>query len=205
MLKLNQIMTIVKPFLYYSLILFISLSFIQKDDVLHGLSVGDKAPKFIANDQFKNTFDLENQLQKGPVVLMFYRGHWCKYCNRQLEALSDSLELITDMGASIVAVTPEIMEYVDETSNKINNSLRIISDTNMSIMKAYKVNYKVSKTKNTNFKIWGIKLDEFNGGNGTNLPVPATYIINQKGIIKYVFFNENYKKRVSVSTILMNL
>jgi len=75
----------------------------------------------------------------------------------------------------------------------------------MSIMKAYKVNYAVSKTKNTNFKIWGIKLDDFNGDNGTNLPVPATYIISKKGIIKYAFFNENYKKRISVSTILMNL
>ncbi len=198
-------MTIVKPIIYYSLILFLSLSFIQKDDALQGLSAGDKAPKFIAIDQFNNTFNLENQLKKGPVVLMFYRGHWCKYCNRQLEELSDSLELIKDKGAAVVAVTPEIMEYVDETSNKINNCLRIISDTDMSIMKAYKVNYAVSKTKNTNFRIWGIKLDDFNGDNGTNLPVPATYIISKKGIIKYVFFNENYKKRISVSTILMNL
>ncbi len=181
------------------------LSFTQKGEIPHGLSVGENAPDIKAIDQFNKLYILEDQLKKGPVVLMFYRGHWCKYCSRQLEELSDSLGLIIEKGASVVAVTPEILEFVDETSSKINNTIRIISDVEMNIMKAYKVNYKVSKSKNTNFKIWGIKLDEFNGANGANLPVPATYIINQNGKIKYVFYNENYKKRVSVNTILMNL
>lgn len=197
-------MAIAKPILFYC-IMFLIFSFIQKGEIQHGLLAGENAPNFKAVDQFDNPFNLDDQLKKGPVVLMFYRGHWCKYCNRQLEELSDSLSLIIEKGASVVAVTPETFEFVKETSSKINNTIRIISDLEMSIMKAYKVNYKVGKSKNTNFKIWGIKLDEFNGDNGTNLPVPATYIINQKGKIKYVFYNENYKKRVSVSTILMNL
>ena len=119
--------------------------------------------------------------------------------------MSDSLAFIIEKGASIITVTPEVMKFVDETSNKFNNSFRIISDSYMEIMNAYKVSFKVEKATNTKYKVWGIKLDEFNGENGANLPVPATYIINQDGTIRYVFFNENYKKRVSVKTILMNL
>lgn len=198
-------MAIIKTILFYPLFLFHLLTFISKGDEPKGLSVGDIAPKFKAIDQFNNPFDLEEQLKKGPVVLMFYRGHWCKYCNRQLEELSDSLGFIIEKGASVVTVTPEVMEFVDETSKKFNNSFRIISDRDMKIMDAYKVRFEVDKGTNTKYKIWGIKLVEFNGDNGSNLPVPATYIINQDGTIKYVFFNENYKKRVSVKTILMNL
>jgi peroxiredoxin len=122
-----------------------------------------------------------------------------------LEELSDSLRFIIEKGASVITITPEVMEFIDETSKKFNNSFRIISDTDMKIMDAYKVRFEVDKDTNTRYKIWGIKLDKFNGDNGSNLPVPATYIINQDGTIKYVFFNENYKKRVSVKTILMNL
>ncbi|MCK5209907.1 MAG: AhpC/TSA family protein [Cyclobacteriaceae bacterium] len=198
-------MTIIKPILFYSLFLLLMLAFTSKGEEPKGLSVGDDAPKFKAIDQFNNSFDLEDQLKKGPVVLMFYRGHWCKYCNRQLEELSDSLGFIIEKGASVVTVTPEIMEFVDETSKKYNNSFRIISDVDMKIMNAYKVRFEVDKGTNSKYKIWGIKLDEFNGDNGTNLPVPATYIINQDGTIKYAFFNKNYKKRVSIKTILRNL
>jgi peroxiredoxin len=198
-------MTINKPIFLYSLFLFSLLACILKAEDPKGLAAGAIAPQFKAMDQFGKAFDLEDQLKHGPVVLMFYRGHWCKYCNRQLEELSDSLAFIIEKGASIVTVTPEVMEFVDETSKKFNNSFRIISDSDMEIMNAYKVSFRVEKATNTKYKIWGIKLDEFNGENGANLPVPATYIINQDGTIRYVFFNENYKKRVSVKTILMNL
>jgi len=170
-----------------------------------GLKVGEIAPKFSAVDQFGDTIDLEKQLESGPVVLMFYRGHWCKYCNRQLEELSDSLKYIVAKGASIIAVTPEVMEFVDETSKQYNDAFSIISDEDMKIMDAYGVSFEVGGFTVGKYKIAGIDLDEFNGGNGTNLPVPATYIINEDGIIDYVFFDKNYKKRVSVKTLLMNL
>jgi len=177
----------------------------SKGQAPEGLAVGAVAPKFQATDQFNNPFDLEEQLKNGPVVMIFYRGHWCKYCNRQLEELSDSLSFIIEKGASVVTITPEIMEFVDETSKKYNNSFRILSDTDMKIMDAYKVRFEVDKGTSTKYKIWGIKLNEFNGDNGTNLPVPATYIIDRDGTIKYAFFNENYKKRVSIKTILLHL
>lgn len=198
-------MTINKSFLYYSIFYFMIIACVSQAQDPKGLLKGTKAPFFYAHDQFNNSFDLEEQLQSGPVVLIFYRGHWCKYCNKQLEDLHDSLQFILDKGVSIVTVTPEKMEYIDETSQKFNNAFKIISDADMKIMDAYKVRFQVDKVSIAKYNIWGIHLNEFNGDNGPNLPVPATYIIEQNGNIKYVFFNEDYKKRISVQTILNNL
>jgi len=189
----------------YSLILFLLMSCVSNAQDPTGLKLGEKAPNIHAMDQFGKSFDLEEQLENGPVVLMFYRGHWCKYCNRQLEELSDSLSFIINKGASIITVTPEVMEFVDETSRQYKSSFRIISDTEMKIMNDYKVTFEVKKSTITKYKFAGINLDKYNGENGTNLPVPATYIINQDGYIEYAYFDANYKKRVSVKTILMNL
>jgi len=172
---------------------------------LEGLQIGEEAPVIKGIDQFGNEFDLEKQLQSGPVVLIFYRGHWCKYCNRHLEQLNDSIEYIIDKGASVIAVTPEKMEFIGETSEKFQGSFRIISDVGMDIMEAYKVKFEVDGITNAKYKIWGINLEEFNGSNGKNLPVPATYIINTDRQIIYTFYNEDYKKRVSISTILNHL
>jgi len=172
---------------------------------LEGLQIGVKAPLFGGIDQFGKEFDLEEQLQSGPVVLIFYRGHWCKYCNSHLEQLNDSIGYIIDKGASVITVTPERMEFIDETSEKFNGSFRIISDADMDIMEAYKVKFEVDGITNAKYKIWGINLDEFNGANGKNLPVPATYIINTEGFIKFTFYNKDYKKRVTISTLLDHL
>lgn len=198
-------MTINKPIFFYTSFYFIIAALIATAQDPQGLSVGDKAPDIDASDQNRNIFNLANQLEKGPVVLFFYRGHWCKYCNRQLEELSDSIELIIEKGASVITVTPETSEYVDQTSEKFGNSFRIISDTDGKIMDDYRVKFQLSKATNIKYNLWGIHLDEYNGANSTNLPVPATYIIDQAGTIKYVFFNEDYKERVSVRTILDNL
>ena len=198
-------MTINKPISLYSIILVLLIAFTTKAEDPKGLNVGELAPLFMGFNQFDEQVNLQDLLKSGPDVLLFYRGHWCKYCNRQLEALSDSLEFIKYKGASIVAVTPETMEIVDETSKEYDNSFQIISDSNIKIVKDYKVNFEVKKTTTTKYKFAGINLNQYNGENGTNLPVPAAYIIGQDGKIDYVFFDMNYKKRVSVSTLLMNL
>jgi peroxiredoxin len=188
-----------------ALILISICSEVSRGDDPEGLSVGEKAPLFHGIDQFNNEFNLEQQLREGPVVLIFYRGHWCKYCNQHLESLNDSIEFIIEKGASVITVTPEKMEFIDETSKKFQGSFRIISDEGMKIMEAYQVKYGLDSFTNSKYKIWGINLDKFNGENGDNLPVPATYIIDQDGSIKYTFYNTDYKKRVPIKTILENL
>jgi len=170
-----------------------------------GLKVGDAAPMFTAKDQNGKTVTLKQALKNGPVVILFYRGQWCPFCNKQLSHFSDSLQMIIEKGASVLAITPETEENVKKTVEKTRSSFSILEDEGMAIMKMYKVNFSVDENTITKYKGYGIHFDKANGSNGANLPVPATYIIGKDGIIKYVFFNTDYRQRASVYDILNNL
>jgi peroxiredoxin len=170
-----------------------------------GLAAGSIAPDFYATDQYGKKTELGTILKKGPVVLLFYRGQWCPYCNRQLSQLQDSLLQITEQGATVIAVTPEKPGSINETINKTKASFQILHDKGLKIMKAYDVAYTVNDVTNAKLKKYGIDLEKINGKNGSKLPVPAVYIINQKGVITYVHFDQDYTHRASVAEILRHL
>ena len=170
-----------------------------------GLKVGELAPDFTSKDQDGKTISLKKALRKGPVVMLFYRGQWCPYCNKQLSHFSDSLSILTDKGVTLLAITPENAENIKKTIEKTKTAFPVLEDEGLAIMKLYKVNFSVDEKTVTKYKGYGIDFDKANGSNGANLPVPATYIIGQDGKIKYAFFNTDYKKRASVQDILNNL
>ena len=180
-------------------------SFSQNTKYPDGLKVGDKAPQFQSADNTGKSFNLKTQLKSGDVVIIFYRGQWCPYCNKQLSQLNDSLSLITAKGATVIAISPETKENVGKTVGKTKASFSIISDSAMAIMKMYKVSFPVDETTQIKYKNYGIDFSKANGSNGANLPVPATYIVGKDGIIKYVFFNPDYKVRSSVQDLLDDL
>ena len=180
-------------------------SFSQNTKYPDGLKVGDKAPQFQSTDNTGKSFNLKTQLKSGDVVIIFYRGQWCPYCNKQLSQLNDSLSLITAKGATVIAISPETKENVGKTVGKTKASFSIISDSAMAIMKMYKVSFPVDETTQIKYKNYGIDFSKANGSNGANLPVPATYIVGKDGIIKYVFFNPDYKVRSSVQDLLDHL
>lgn len=182
----------------------VTFSFITNDEPT-GLNVGDVAPDFTAKNQNNKEVNLKELLKSGSVVLLFYRGEWCPYCNRQLKALEDSLSLIREKGANIIAISPEKLENINKTIEKTKVTFNIVTDENSQIMNAYKVAFELDEKTTKKYKGWGIDLTEKNGSNGNNLPVPAVYIINKEGKITYRYFDVNYAKRVSVQEILKNL
>lgn len=183
-----------------------SILFAQTETIYpDGLKVGDKAPVFTARDQDGKNITLKEALMKGPVVMLFYRGQWCPHCSKQLSHFSDSLQAITEKGATVLAITPETSENIRKTIGKTKASFSILEDEGMAIMRSYNVNFTVDEKTVTRYKGYGIDFDKANGTNGSNLPVPATYIIGTDGKIRYVFFNTDYRKRASVKDILDNL
>ena len=170
-----------------------------------GLFINSKAYDFKAKDQNGKEIRLRDLLKKGNVVLVFYRGQWCPYCNKQLQKLQDSLSLIQAKGATVVAVTPELPENIAKTIEKTKAQFPILYDEGLKIMKAYEVEFEVPANTLERYRNTGIKLDENNGKNGNYLPVPATYIINKDFTITYRFFNPDYKKRPSIKEILDNI
>lgn len=169
------------------------------------LAVGTVAPSFEATDQNGKTISLKSLTQKGSVVVIFYRGQWYPYCNKQLSALEDSLKLITSKNATVIAVTPETDENVSKTVAKTKVSYSVLNDKGLQIMTAYNVAFDVDAETVKKYKGYGIDFEKANGENGAVLPVPAVYIINKNGKITYAYFDKDYRKRASVQEIVNNL
>ncbi|MBL0306911.1 MAG: AhpC/TSA family protein [Chitinophagaceae bacterium] len=170
-----------------------------------GLFISSKAPDFKAKDQFGNEIRLKDLLKKGKVVLVFYRGQWCPYCNKELSRLQDSLQFIKDKGAALVAVSPEKPENVALTVEKTKAEYSILYDEGLKIMKAYDVEFEMEENTVTRYRNAGLDIEKNNGANGRFLPVPAVYIIDKESTVTYRFFEPDYKKRPSVKELLKNL
>jgi len=171
-----------------------------------GLEIGEMAPVFEGLNQNGIRISLSEELKKGKVVLIFYRGYWCPYCSRYLKQYQDSLQMVIKEGAQIIAITPEHNEGVNKTIQIIKSDFDIISDVNNSIQKQYNVLFKVTDKYNMKIKRFlSADIAIVNGDEEAFLPVPATIIIGQNGIIEYIQFDPNYKKRASVRDILENL
>lgn len=168
-----------------------------------GLEKGVQAPEFKAKDNSGKALDLKDLLKSHKaVVLFFYRGQWCPYCNKHIKELQDSLQLLTAKGAYVVGVTPETGENINKTIGKTHASFSIIQDAGYKIMKAYKVNYVVDDSMMAKMKNYGIDLEKNNGNADHVLPVPATYVIDRSGKIIFVQFDKDYTKRASIGSIL---
>ena len=170
-----------------------------------GLFIGSKAPDFKAKDQNGNEVRLKDLLKKGKVVLVFYRGQWCPYCNRELSRIQDSIQLIKDKGAMVVAVSPEKQESITATVEKTKAEYPVLYDEGLKIMKAYDVEFEVPENTITRYRNANIDIEKNNGANGKYLPVPAVYIIDKESTVTYRFFDTDYKKRPWVKDLLNNL
>lgn len=168
-----------------------------------GLKTGAIAPNFTATDNTGRQLDLKTLLSTHrAVVVFFYRGQWCPYCNRQISRLQDSLELLTAKGAYVIGVTPETPENINKTVDKTHASFSLVYDAGYRIMKAYDVNYTVDDALNAKLKSFGVDLEKNNGNTDHVLPVPATYVIDSSGKIIFVHFDKDYTRRPAVSDLL---
>jgi peroxiredoxin len=171
-----------------------------------GLKSGAQAPAFSGVDNTGKKVELGQLLKNHKaVVLFFYRGQWCPYCNKHIKELQDSLGLLTAKGAYVVGVTPETAENISKTIEKTHASFSIIQDKDYHIMKAYDVNYVLDDKTVNQYRNWHVNLDEINGNTDHVLPVPATYVIDNTGKITFVQFDKDYRKRASVADLLQAL
>ena len=165
------------------------------------LAVGETAPAFKAQDAAGRSVELSQLLKKGPVVLYFYRGQWCPFCNKELSQLQDSLQVLAGKGAQVVVVTPETQENIDKTVAKTKATFPIVHDQNLTIMKAYKTAFTVDDATAEKYLSHGLDLKKANDLDQAILPVSATYVIGRDGKIKFAFFNPDYRHRASVRQV----
>lgn len=187
----------------FTILLTISSLSILAQDTPRALNIGDKAPIFTATDHAGKSVNLKELTKKGKVVLMFYRGAWCPYCNKYMSEIEKALPDFSAKNATVIAITPEPEESISKAVEKTKATFSIIYDKERSIMKQWKVAYEMSPDLQTKYKGYGLDLEKQQGD--WMLPVPATYIIGKNGKIEFVHFDENYQKRADIKELLKAL
>lgn len=164
---------------------------------------GDEAPDFTLKNAVNENISLATELKKGPVVLTWYRGGWCPYCNIALAALEKELPAIKESGASLMALTPELPDKALSTKEKNNLSFKVLTDLNHEVAKSYGLLFKLTPEVEKHYGNF-FNLETFNGkAAGTDtLPLAATYIIGQDGTILWAFLHHDYRMRAEPKDIV---
>lgn len=167
------------------------------------LQVGDRAPPIALTDQHGARFDVATLLAKGPVVVTFYRGGWCPFCNLELKAYQAQLPRILAAGASLVAISPEKPDDTAETAGKNALAFPVLSDVGQAVGRAFGVVYAFTAEVRTVYD--GFKLD-IPGKNGTpddwSLPLSATYVVGSDGLILFADTRVDYRERTDPFEVL---
>ncbi len=169
------------------------------------LSVWTRAPEFSLPDFGGTTITLESRVQRGPVVLQFFRGSWCPFCNLQLSALEDIYEQVKSIGAEILAITPERPDKTDIGQSRPKPSFPVLYDAGNRVASEYGIVFELNPHLKSLHQAMGSDLPPFNGDASWTLPIPATFIIDRDQIISWRFLDKDYTKRAEPADLLKNL
>ncbi|WP_397452979.1 peroxiredoxin-like family protein [Pseudomonas sp. NA-150] len=166
------------------------------------LKVGDKAPAFTLDDPDGKPVSSAELLAKGPLVISFYRGVWCPYCNMELQALEEALPTFRELGANLVAISPQISVNSRKSVRQNNLSFPILSDTLSDVAAAFGLRFTLPDYLVELYKGFGNDLPAFNNNPEWVLPMPARFVIGQDGVITYAEVNADYTLRPDPSELL---
>jgi peroxiredoxin len=167
------------------------------------LKVGDKAPEIRLGNAKGEIVDVAALLGKGPVIVTFYRGGWCPYCNIELKAFQDVLPDITSAGASLVAISPEKPDDSLSTAEKNALTFEVLSDVGHEVGRAFGLVYEFTDELRGAYQGFGLDIPAKNGTPGVwALPVAATYVIDPNGTIIYAYTDADYRDRADPEDVL---
>jgi peroxiredoxin len=163
---------------------------------------GDVAPEFVLRDADGKVVSSRELLARGPLVLSFYRGVWCPYCNMELQALQEALGEITARGASLVAISPQTAPNSRKSQRDNKLSFPIVSDVKSEVADAFGIRFALPAELVALYKSFKNDLPTFNDDPSWVLPMPARYVIGTDGIIAYAEVNPDYTQRPDPSELL---
>jgi peroxiredoxin len=166
------------------------------------VQVGAQAPDLILPDALNQPLRLSTLWQRGPLVLIFYRGGWCPYCNLELRAWQQQLPALQRMGAQLVAVSPQTPDNSLSTAEKNELSFTVLSDSDLQAATAFGVAFEMPAALIELYSRVGNDLPVLNGNGRWVLPLPATYVINHVGRIVYAHIEADYRERAEPQDVL---
>ena len=167
------------------------------------IKIGQKAPDFELPNAEGKSIVLKSLLEKGPVVITFYRGNWCPYCNLQLRALQARLDDIYALGATLVAISPQVPDgsLTEDEISKMD--FIVLSDQDAKVALQYGVAWQVPEFLAEHMRVdRKLDLEKVNNGNGNVLPIPATFILGQDGVVTWNYVNVDYRTRSEPEEII---
>lgn len=166
------------------------------------LQRGDKAPDLTLPDALNQPVRLSTLWQQGPLVLIFYRGGWCPYCNLELRAWQQRLPTLQHMGAQLVAVSPQTPDNSLSTAQKNELAFPVLSDSALQAASAFGVAFEMPPELIELYSRVGNDLPVLNGNGRWVLPVPATYLIDRDGRIAFAQVDADYRERAEPEEVL---
>jgi len=169
------------------------------------VKIGSQAPAFSLPNLKGKTVSSANLLAKGPLVISFYRGGWCPYCNLELRALQQYLPEITRLGARVVAISPELADKSITTVEKHALTFDVLTDAGNRVAREFGLVFSLDHDIRPIYKEFGYDLTQFNGDESWELPIPATYIVSADGTVAHAFISADYTKRLEPTEIIATL
>ena len=169
------------------------------------LKEGDKGPTFELPDGDGRTWRSEDFLSHGPLVIVFYRGRWCAYCNAQLLALQEVHKQIAAIGASLIAISPQTQKHSYMTRDMHQLRFPVLSDAGNQVARKFGLAYRVSPELQAMYEAIYTRLPGYNGDQSWELPLPATYIVRPDGIISYARVDSDWRQRPEPEEMLKSL
>lgn len=166
------------------------------------LTVGDRIPDIALPNATGQPVRLYDLLQQGPLVISFYRGQWCPYCNLELQALQSVVAEVEAEGASLVAISPQTPDQSLSTQQKHELEFEVLSDVGNQVARQFGLVFAVPENLRPIYESLGIDLPAHNGDRTFELPVPATYVVATDGTIVYAFAEADYTFRAEPSDVL---
>ncbi|NJK37628.1 MAG: AhpC/TSA family protein [Oscillatoriales cyanobacterium RM1_1_9] len=166
------------------------------------IQTGDRAPNFTLPNALGKSVELQALLQSNVVVLAFYRGQWCPYCNLELRALQNYLPKIQALGATLVAISPQTPDHSLSTAEKHELTFEVLSDAGNQVAKQFGLVFTLSEDLRPIYEDFGIDLPAHNGDQTFELPIPATYVVDRTGTVVHAFVNPDYTQRLDPEELI---
>ncbi len=178
---------------------------LRRDGTVPGIPVGERAPSFSLPDANGTRVSLDDRLDEGPVVLSFYRGAWCPICNTELAALQEALPQIIALGPRLIAISPQTPDASQPLVQRLGLAYDVLSDTDQSVIRDYRLQFALDEDLRPIYRGFNMALDEHNADGTWNLPVPATFILDEHGTVRARHVEPNYRDRMTVDAIIAAL
>ncbi len=179
------------------------LNALQRSGILDmAIGTGQQAPDFELPGKDGAAIRLSSLLASGPVVVTFYRGGWCPYCNLQLRAYESMLPELTALGARLVAVSPQAPDPNSDVTAQHTMDFDVLSDAGNQVARRYGLVFQLPPSWRDAYAGKGIVLPEINGGADWDLPAPATFVVEPSGRITLSYVDVDYRNRLEPAEIL---